>query len=93
MIRTMLLASAFMTLALPCRAEDVDPHCALYGEGFVWAEATGSCIKISGDVRANYRFGSGDSGFGSEGGLSLDARKDTELGPFRAFVEPRFKGN
>jgi hypothetical protein len=66
-----------------------DPRCAQHGRGFLYSETTGACIRISGSVESSYRFGSGRSVFDSEGSVSLDARKDTELGPLRLFVKPK----
>jgi hypothetical protein len=40
-------------------------------------------------VETGYRIGSGRNGPGGEGTLSLDARKDTEFGPLRLYVEPK----
>jgi hypothetical protein len=91
MNRMVLLAAALGLLALPAIAEDGDPRCAMHGEGFYYSEPTGSCIKVSGEVRAGFGARSGGARLGSEGGLSLDARTDTEAGPFRMFVSPKVR--
>jgi hypothetical protein len=91
--RSLLAALVLALSASACLAEDVDPRCAIHGEGFHYSESTGSCIKISGDVRADFRAGGGESRFGGEAGLSVDARKDTEAGPFRLFFSPKAKAN
>jgi hypothetical protein len=89
MTRIALLAAALGLLAVPADAQDGDPRCAMHGEGFHYSEPTGSCIKVSGEVRAGFGTRSGGARLGSEGGLSLDARTDTEAGPFRMFVSPK----
>jgi hypothetical protein len=79
-----------------------DPRCAHYGPGFVYAESTGFCIKVSGSIESSMRFGrttnpfaverSGSgpgNGFETEVKGSIDARKDTEIGPLRLFVAPK----
>jgi hypothetical protein len=86
-----LVAAALGLLASPAAAEEGDPRCAMHGEGFIYSEPTGSCIKMSGELSAGFRAGGGGSRLGSEGGLSLDARTETEAGPFRLFVSPKVR--
>jgi len=91
MNRMVLLAAALGLVAVPAIAQDGDPRCAMHGEGFYYSEPTGSCIKVSGEVRAGFGTHSGRARLGSEGGLSLDARTGTEAGPFRMFVSPKLR--
>ena len=80
---------AFLTA--PAVAEQKgDPRCALYGEGFTYSESTGTCIKISGDIRAGYKSGRQSRGFDTQGGVTLDARKETDLGQLRIVVSPKY---
>jgi hypothetical protein len=84
-------------------ASAADPRCAHYGPGFVYSEGTGFCIKVSGSVESSVRFGKGPfndhesgegstgKGFESEVDGKIDARKDTELGPLRLYVEPKWR--
>jgi hypothetical protein len=90
MFRTILASAALLAFVGPALAGGkTDPRCANYGEGFVYAPETGFCIKVSGEVRADYTGNSrGDSSGPSIKG-SLDARSNTDLGPFRAVIEPR----
>jgi hypothetical protein len=91
-------------LAVPASAERAaDPRCAQYGPGFVYSEGTGFCIKLSGSVETGLRFGKGPfndheggggasgKGFESEVDGRIDARKDTELGPLRLYVQPKWR--
>lgn len=84
-----LVLAATFAIAAPAHAETAagDKRCAEYGPRFVYSEATGFCIKISGRVRADFTFGDGGSDSGTSAGASLDVRKDTELGPFRLVIE------
>jgi hypothetical protein len=70
-----------------------DPRCVVHGEGFVWWETAGSCVRIGGELRAGVTASSGSSGFGSEGRVKLDSRSDTQFGPLRVFVSPRLRGD
>jgi len=86
-----LVAAALGLLAGPATAEEGDPRCAMHGEGFIYSEPTGSCIKMSGELSVGFGARSGGSRLRSEGGLSLDARTETEAGPFRLFVSPKVR--
>lgn len=78
-------------LAAPAAAEQKgDPRCSLYGEGFTYSESTGTCVKISGDIRAGYKSGRQSRGFDTEGSVTLDARKETDLGQLRIVVSPKY---
>jgi hypothetical protein len=84
-------------------ADGGDPRCARYGRGFVYSEGSGFCVKVSGSVETSARFGKGPfnddhqhgwdtgDGLGTEVEGSLDARKDTDLGPLRVYVQPKGK--
>jgi hypothetical protein len=74
-------------------ADKQDPRCVVHGEGFVWWETAGTCVRVSGDLRAGFTAGSGSSGFGSEGRVKLDSRTATEFGPLRVYVSPKAGGN
>jgi Porin subfamily len=89
-------AALFACATLPTAAlagGKPDPRCVLYGEGFTWWESASSCIRISGEIRADTTAGPGSGGFGSQGQLKLDSRTATELGPLRIFVSPKVNGN
>jgi hypothetical protein len=102
-MRVMIGLALAAALAVPAQAETaVDPRCAQYGRGFVYSEGTGFCIKLSGSVETGLRFGKGPfndhegggssgNGFESEVDGKIDARKDTELGPLRLYVEPKWR--
>lgn len=67
--------------------------CAAHGPGFTYLPETGTCLRVSGRVRAEAGAGSGkgsgrDERFDvrSNGRLDLDARTDTAAGPLRSFV-------
>src|SRR6476619_642964 len=94
--------AAFAVSPAALAAGSADPRCAHYGPGFVYAESTGFCIKVSGSIESSVRFGKNSHPFavdrnGSGGGNasdtefkgSVDARKDTELGPLRLFIAPK----
>jgi hypothetical protein len=94
MLRTITAAAALIALTVPALAGDkTDPRCSQYGEGFMYSPDTGMCIKVSGELRADYGMRS-QTGFGKQTGFGssvkgqLDARGDSELGPFRAVIEP-----
>ena len=77
--------------ALPAAAgQKGDARCALYGEGFVYSESTGTCVKVSGEIRGGYHSGHKVNGFDTEGQLTIDARKETELGQLRIVVPPKY---
>lgn len=94
MFRTITAATALLAFAAPAFAgEKTDPRCSQYGEGFAYSADTGMCIKVSGELRADYGF-SKQTGFGKQSGFGssvkgqIDARGDSDLGPFRIVVEP-----
>ena len=99
MLKTITAAAAVLMFAAPAVAGDkADPRCTQYGEGFTYSADTGMCIKVSGEIRADYGFGRqtgfGKTGLGQETGFGstvkgrFDARGDSEFGPFRAVIEP-----
>lgn len=100
MVRTFTAAIALFAFAAPGFAgEKTDPRCSQYGEGFVYSADTGMCIRVGGEFRADYGFRK-QSGLGQPKGLGqqsgfdstvkghLDARGNSDLGPFRIVVEP-----
>lgn len=72
-LKTLLLGSAagllVMTGAqaadLPVKARPVEyvRVCSLYGAGFYYIPGTDTCIRIGGELRAEYGFGDGNAGF------------------------------
>jgi hypothetical protein len=93
MLRTITAAAAMVALVSPAFAGDkVDSRCSQYGEGFVYSPDTGMCIKVAGELRADYGFGR-QTGFGKQTNFGssvkgkLDARGDSEFGPYRAVIE------
>jgi Porin subfamily len=94
MFRTITAAAALLAFAAPALAGDkTDPRCSQYGEGFAYSADTGMCIKVSGELRADYGFGHApgigrQTGFGSSVKGQVDMRGDSDLGPFRAVIEP-----
>jgi hypothetical protein len=96
MLRTISAAAALFVLAAPAfAAEKTDPRCSQYGEGFMYSADTGMCIKVSGELRTDYGFGKQygikrQTGFGSGASVNgqIDARGDSDFGPFRAVIEP-----
>jgi len=90
MLRSILVAAAVFASAAPAFAGSKNfPQCSRYGEGFVYSPETGTCIKVSGEFRADYGFGRRNSPFGSTVEGTADVRGDTAFGPFRAVIEPR----
>jgi hypothetical protein len=102
MKRLLVTVAALALAPSAVAAGPADPRCAQYGPGFVYAESTGFCIKMSGSIESSMRFGrnpnpfalerngsGGGNGFETEINGAVDARKDTELGPLRLFVAPK----
>ncbi|WP_448953276.1 porin [Labrys neptuniae] len=94
MFRTISAAAVVLAFAAPALAgEKTDPRCSQYGEGFAYSVDTGMCIRVGGEFRADYGFGR-QSGFGQHGAFGstvkgrIDARGNSDLGPFRMVVEP-----
>ena len=104
-MKTMLLSAAagFMTVA-SAQAADVPMDkaeaveyvkvCTEFGAGFFYIPGSDTCLKISGEVRADYKFAddNGDratdvTGFAHRGQINFDARSATELGMLRSFIE------
>ena len=90
-MRRLTIAFAFVAATtLPAFAGDKsDPRCALYGEGFTYSESAGMCVKISGELRTDFKVGKKTKAFESQGEVTLDARKETEFGEMRIVVSPR----
>lgn len=66
--------------------------CSAYGNGFFYIPGTETCLRVSGRVRAEYRyvetFSRADSagGWRARGRLNLDARTQTAYGTLRTFI-------
>ncbi len=90
MFRTITAAATLLVLATPALAGSTTSiQCSQYGEGFVYSPDTGMCIKVSGEFRADYGVTNGKTtGLGSSVKGSLDARGNSDFGPFRAVIEP-----
>src|SRR5881397_886676 len=84
MMKSMLLSSASMLVALSAQAADLPMKakpveyvkiCSLYGEGFYYIPGTDICLKIGGYVRSQAEYGSSNHGIviGS-GSLAADGR-------------------
>jgi len=106
MMKTLLLAGAagLATVSLaqaadvPMEAAEAVEYvkvCTEFGEGFFYIPGTDTCLRLSGHVRADYRFQDHDSDtystntttFGGNARLNIDARTATEYGTLRSFVE------
>src|SRR3954447_1813049 len=104
MMRTLLLGAAagLVTVGaaqaadLPMtKAEAVEyvKVCTEFGEGFFYIPGTETCLKIAGEVRANYQFddreGRNDdvTNFNSQGRIKFDARTSTEYGILRSYFQ------
>jgi hypothetical protein len=67
--------------------------CTEFGEGFFYIPGTDTCLKISGEIRADYRFQDRDSRetdvtrFKTEPRLKFDARTATEYGTLRSYIQ------
>jgi hypothetical protein len=67
--------------------------CTEFGEGFFYIPGTDTCLKIAGEVRADYQFDSRDNrlddvtAFDSEARVKWDARTATEYGTLRSFIQ------
>lgn len=80
-----ILALVGLTLASQAQAASPCPP------GFAMLQASGTCVRISGTVRADALAGSGLAGSGSYrtqpgARLQIDVRKQTEYGPLRAVI-------
>src|SRR4030095_14707472 len=66
--------------------------CSTYGAGFFYIPGTETCLRVSGRVRAEYRYVEPFSraqdaiGFRARGRLNLDARTATAYGRLRAYA-------
>lgn len=62
--------------------------CPEYGPGFVRLEGSTGCVRIGGSVSAEYGVGSGGrTGSAVNGGVRLETRDQTTLGPVRAVIQ------
>jgi hypothetical protein len=70
--------------------------CTEFGEGFFYIPGTDTCLKIGGEIRADYRFQDRDSRdtdvvrFRTEPRLKFDARTATEWGTLRSYIQLNF---
>jgi hypothetical protein len=92
----LLTVGAAQAADLPMtKAEPVEyvKVCSEFGEGFFYIPGTDTCLKISGEVRANYRFFDRQSRqtdvtqFSAEPRLKFDARTATEYGTLRSYIQ------
>ena len=98
-------APAAMAADLPVAPEPVDyvRVCDAYGTGFFYIPGSDTCLRISGAIRAEYRFNDmGDHGNSwddrSDNGTSsraraylyMDSRTNTEYGLLRTYMETYF---
>lgn len=87
-MKRLSIAFALMGLCLTSQAQAASP-CP---PGFAMLQASDTCVRISGTVRADALAGSGrQAGSGSyrmQSGarLQIDVRKQTEYGPLRAVI-------
>ncbi len=74
------------------RVREPGPATSACPPGFAALQSSGTCVRISGRVRAeavagSSRLRSADSfGTGASGRVQLDVRKQTEYGPLRAVI-------
>jgi hypothetical protein len=104
MLRTLLLGAAagLVTVGaakaadLPMTKADAVEYvkvCNEFGEGFFYIPGTETCLRVSGEVRADYRFDSRDSrlddvtDFRTQGRVKFDARTATDWGTLRSFFQ------
>jgi hypothetical protein len=69
--------------------------CTEFGAGFFYIPGSDTCLKIGGDIRANYHSGDSTNGvntratdtllFDGRGQIAFDARTATEYGTLRSF--------
>jgi hypothetical protein len=67
--------------------------CTEFGEGFFYIPGTDTCLKLSGEIRADYRFNDRDNRgtnvtrFKTEPRVKWDARTNTEYGTLRSYIQ------
>jgi hypothetical protein len=76
--------------------------CSTFGPGFFYIPGTDTCLKIGGQIRADYRF-YGDTkhetrdvnrtAFQTQGRIWFDARTDTDWGLLRSYFQINANGN
>ena len=70
--------------------------CTEFGEGFFYIPGTDTCLKIAGEIRADYQFDSRDdrfddvTAFDTEARVKWDARTATEYGTLRSYIQLNF---
>ena len=66
--------------------------CSAHGAGFFYIPGTETCLRVSGRVRAEYRYveplarAEDSIGFRARGRLNIDSRTNTAYGTLRAFI-------
>jgi hypothetical protein len=90
MHRIVIALAIAAAATLPALAgEQSDPRCAEYGKGFIYSETAGMCVKISGEIRSDYKMGNKTKAFDSRGEVTFDARRQTDFGELRIVVSPK----
>ena len=73
--------------------------CSSHGQGFFYVPGTDTCLRVSGRVRAEYRYNERFSraddvtGFRARGRLNIDARTQTAYGTLRAYARYELTGD
>jgi hypothetical protein len=92
----LLTVSVAQAADLPmAKAEAVEyvKVCQEHGEGFFYIPGTDTCLRVSGEVRADYRFFNRETraddvtDFRTQGRIKFDARTATEYGTLRSFFQ------
>ncbi|QEN90492.1 porin [Labrys sp. KNU-23] len=74
--------------------------CSAFGPGFFYIPGSDTCLKIGGEIRADYRVFGGTgfsrddnrSAFGTQGRIWFDARTETEWGLLRSYFQINASG-
>jgi hypothetical protein len=102
LVKSLLIGSAAALAATGASAADLGAKkptpveyvrvCSAQGAGFFFIPGTDTCLRISGRVRAEYRFveqfnrGANVTGFRARGVLNADARTQTDYGVVRTYI-------
>lgn len=89
------IAFALASTAGSVAGDRTDLRCIAYGKGFVYSQGTGFCVKLGGEIEGGVIVGSvktksglrNGSAFDSSVSVHLDARKETDYGPVRIYIE------
>ncbi len=102
MLRPALACLALVALVAPAPAGELKaapkpkgPDCSVHGQGFIGLNGTGTCVKVSGRVRAEAfavtpQKGAAPPVLGTSAQVGIDSRTSTDYGTVRAVV--RVKG-